>query len=203
MLLALDPGLNSPGVALFRGDTLAAAGRVPIPGAYAALPDGRRWLEVAQRIADWVIAPRGYCGLYDTGERVTAVIFERPQWYQRAKSKGDPNQLAGVAGVAANVTGIFAGLRHLDVHSPTPAQWIGQLSKVCPTCKGKAKKKKCADCRGSAWMTPRGRRIRSRLSLEEFKLVPDQNDAIDSVGIGLWALNRLEPKRTFSNGKQP
>ena len=84
--------------------------------------------------------------------------------------------------------------------TPTPAEWIGQLSKVCPACRGKAKKK-CSECRGSAWETPRGRRIRSRLTPAELALVPDQNDAIDAVGLGLYALGRLTPQRSLSNGR--
>lgn len=194
MLLALDPGMNSPGAALFVPNTpgmmLRHAARISIPPAFASRPDGARWLAVAHEIARWANALG----------RIQAVVFERPQWYTAAKSKGDPNQLAGVAGVAANVTGILSVCEPLEVYSPKPAEWIGQLSKVCPVCEGKAKRK-CGECKGSAWETPRGRRIRSRLEPDELALVPDQNDAIDAVGLGLWALGRLEPRRTFSNGR--
>ena len=189
MLLALDPGLNSPGVALFaygQDAFLRAAARLVIPDAFAELPDGARWMSVAHEIASWVNA-RG---------RVRTVVFERPQWYARGKSKGDPNQLAGIAGVAANVTGL---LSPSAVSSPTPAEWIGQLPKTCATCR--ANKKKCPACFGSAWNTPRGRRIRSRLTPAELALVPDQNDAIDAVGLGLWKLGRLTPRSTLSNGR--
>lgn len=193
MLLALDPGMCSPGVALFQGDVLFRAGRVIAPSGLAALAPGKRWLEVAKLIVAWA------------GEHVppfvpvAQIVFELPQWYRASKSKGDPNDLVGVAGVAANVTGLF-GLAVPEVFSPTPAEWIGQLSKVCPTCKGKAKKK-CKDCLGSAWETPRGRRIRSRLTGAELALVPDQNDAIDAVGLGLFQLGRLAPRSVFSNGR--
>ncbi len=189
MLLALDPGTNSPGIAVFGQDRLVMAHRVVIPDDFAELPDGQRWLEVAKVIS--------WCVLSYT---IDAVIFERPQWYSKAKSKGDPNQLAGVAGVAANVTGLLSCRYHmLDVHSPTPAEWIGQLPKTCPYCK--ANKKKCPECKGSAWNTPRGRRIRSRLTEAELALVPDQNDAIDAVGLGLYDLKRLAPRSTLSNGR--
>lgn len=194
MLLALDPGLNSPGVALFVPNTppemLRYATRMVIPAVFAELSDGERWMRVGVEIARWAAA-RGH---------VTTIVFERPQWYQHGKSKGDPNQLAGIAGVAANVTGFLNSYHAVRVLSPTPAEWIGQLPKTCPTCKGKAKKK-CLDCHGSAWETPRGRRIRSRLSEAEIALVPDQNDAIDSVGLGLWALGRLTPRTVYSNGR--
>jgi hypothetical protein len=209
MLLSLDPGMNSPGVALFVGGQLSAAARVAVPDGFADLPDGARWMHVGHEIATWARA-RG---------EVRRVVFEKPQWYQRGKSKGDPNQLVGVAGVAANVTGMLVCDHPIEVLSPTPAEWIGQLPKVCQTCKGKkttgvplmpgsrdvgkpARRVKtiCRACGNSAWGTPRGRRIRSRLTDAEIALVPDQNDAIDAVGIGLFALGRLERVSVFSNG---
>lgn len=194
MLLAVDPGTNSPGVALFvpntPGMTLRHATRVPIPAGFAKMPEGARWMHVGREIVAWATALG----------RIDSVVFERPQWYQRGKSKGNPNDLVGVAGVAANLTGILSCHNALNVFSPTPAEWIGQLSKVCPVCKGKAKKK-CRECHGSAWETPRGRYIRKRLTPAELTLVPDQNDAIDAVGLGLFQLGRLEPVRVFSNGR--
>lgn len=200
MLLALDPGMNSPGVALFDGG-LKFADRIRVPD-YTHTPPGARWLLVAQQIVDALLR-RGEDDL------VTTIVFECPQWYQRSKSKGDPNQLVGVAGVAASVVGMLHR-NNPQVLSPTPAEWIGQLPKVCPACAGrktakndygKRVKRVCPECRGSAWETPRGRFIRSRLTLEELALAPDQNDAIDAVGLGLWALERLKPRQVFSNGR--
>lgn len=194
MLLALDPGTNSPGIALFENGQLRAANRIQGSN-YRLLPDGQRWLEVAKSIATWL-------QIMGCDDLINDLVFEKPQWYAATKSKGDPNQLAGVAGVAAATCGILATLScdGFRIKSPTPAEWIGQLSKVCPVCKGKAKKK-CPECRGSAWETPRGRRIRSRLSPAELALVPDQNDAIDAVGLGLWALGRLTRHSVHSNGR--
>lgn len=219
MLLSIDPGMNSPGVALFLDDKLFRAGRVPIPDTFSALPDGARWLSVAHSITQWLCSESG---VNNVGDRMIDIVaFEKPQWYQRGKSKGDPNQLVGVAGVAANVTGALSMMNPIRVLSPTPAEWIGQLPKVCPICKGKKtapvslmqqmmnnRKKRppkrvrtiCPACNSSAWGTPRGRRIATHLTPEEFTLVPDQNDAIDAVGIGLWALGRLERVSVFSNG---
>ncbi len=198
MLLAVDPGTNSPGAAMFSTHTnaLTRAARVPIEDHYSGLPDGARWLYVAEQIVGW--AHSTYTGGVMPGA-IREVVFERPQWYQRGKSKGDPNQLAGVAGVAANVTGILSVHAQVAILSPTPAEWIGQVPKTCPVCK--ANKKKCPACKGSAWNTPRGKRIRSRLTEAELALVPDQNDAIDAVGLGLWSLGRLEPRSVFSNGR--
>jgi hypothetical protein len=222
MLLALDPGMNSPGVALFQDATLFRAGRVPIPAGYATLSAGARWMHVARLVVRWLCSESGVNHV--DNRMITTVVFEKPQWYQRSKSKGDPNDLVGVAGVAANVTGILSTHNEIQIFSPTPAEWIGQVPKICPICKGKktkpadpdfaramraaAKRKKplrvktiCPECNSSAWGTPRGKRIRPRLSPAELALVPDQNDAIDAVGIGLWALGRLEPVSVVSNGR--
>ena len=185
MLLALDPGLNSPGVALFDTGALLAATRIAVPDTWVRIASaGQRWLEVAKLIVAW-----------SSRHDVDTVVFEKPQWDARSK-KVDPNDLVGIAGVAANVTG---HLRSARVLSPTPLEWIGQLSKKCHVCKKNLKK--CPECKGSAWETPRGRRIRSRLTPNELALVPDQNDAIDAVGLGLWSLGRLTPRTFFSNGR--
>jgi hypothetical protein len=202
MLLAIDPGMNSPGVALFDTSFLRAAGALEIPLEWIALEPGERWMNVALEIAAWTRNALG--GIFMPVVRT--VVFEKPQWYARSKSKVDPNQLVGIAGVAANVTGM---LQPGKVRTPTPAEWIGQLPKVCPVCDGrkttkvagKRVKRACEECKGSAWETPRGRFIRSRLEPGELKLVPDQNDAIDAVGLGLWALGRLKPRSVFSNGR--
>lgn len=194
MLLALDPGMNSPGIAVFGVQGLFHAERVDVPKAYATLADGERWLRVAE-----LIAAHAYIVTQPYGFGPLSVIFERPQWYAKAKSKGDPNQLAGVAGVAACAVGIVATQRKVTVFSPKPAEWVGQLSKECPYCK--ANKRKCVECKGSAWNTPRGKRISSRLSAAELALCPDQNDAIDAVGLGLWQLGRFTPRSVLSNGR--
>ncbi len=194
MLLAVDPGTNSPGMALFDdNNVLLKAERFDL-SEFAGLPDGQRWLKCGRILGGWVLRE---CAIHKP--ELLHVVFERPQWYARGKSKGDPNQLAGIAGVAANLTGFLSVYGPIDVMSPTPAEWIGQLPKTCKTCG--ANKKKCLACKGSAWNTLRGRYIGARLSEREHALVPDQNDAIDAVGIGLFALGRLKPKRVFSNGR--
>ena len=199
MLLAIDPSTTTVGAALF---TLSA-GALPYKLKHAAsikleVVDGedpiQRWTNAARAIENWLLG-LGY-QLCDIDE----IVFERPQFYSAVKSKGDPNKLVGVLGVAAVFAGRMGMRKAFRQFTYLPAEWIGQLSKVCPTCKGKAKKK-CKDCHGSAWETPRGRRIQSRLSIDERAACPDQNDAIDAVGIGLKHVGRLEPVRVYSNGR--
>lgn len=192
MLVAVDPSLNSPGLALFGDRDLIAADRFNTLE-YKELPDGERWLHVARTLAGWSLRY-----LKEIKPELLTVVFERPQIYTRSKSKGDPNQLVSVAGVAACLVGILSVYGPVSVGSPHPADWIGQISKTCRTCG--ANKNKCTVCKGSAWNTPRGKRISSRLNARELALVPDQNDAIDAVGLGLFALGRLTPRVVFSNG---
>jgi hypothetical protein len=197
--------MGSPGVALFSSTQLCSAAALPSPEAWRELAPGKRWLEVAKVIAEWARKEAHRTG----GTTVESVIFEKPQWYPRGKSKVDPNGLVGIAGVAANVTGML--LPH-DVLSPTPAEWIGQLPKVCTYCEGRKTAPRtdgrrgrgvtriCKVCNSTAWGTPRGVYIKKRLRAEEIARCPDQNDAIDAVGLGLWSLGRLQPVSVFSNG---
>lgn len=193
MLLALDPGTNSPGIAFFGDVGLVRADHLDV-SEWDGLPDGERWLRVGRALLAWAMPL-----LSQYKPDPLTVIFERPQWYAREKSKGDPNQLAGLTGVAGNLTGLLSCYGPVIVESPKPAEWIGQLPKVCQKCKGKAKRK-CTVCRGSAWKTPRGQLIWNSLTLSERSVCPDQNDAIDAVGIGLFALQRLRTS-VFSNGR--
>lgn len=197
MLLAIDPSTTTVGAAVFTqcGPLwyLRAAASIKLEVVPNEDPI-QRWLNAARAVEDWLYSLKLTLGHIDE------IVFERPQFYSAVKSKGDPNKLVGILGVAAVLAGRFSLRDTKRFFTYLPAEWIGQLSKVCPTCKGKAKKK-CADCRGSAWETPRGRRIQSRLSPEERAVCLDQNDAIDAAGLGLFHLGRLTPRRVYSNGK--
>lgn len=198
-LITLDSGTRSPGIAAFSENELLAAQNIDVTE-FEHLPHAQRWLNIGRVLTGWVRVR------VPANVSLLTVVFERPQWYSRAKSKGDPNQLAGLTGVAGVFTGMLAMLYPVFVGSYVPAEWIGQISKVCPVCdgkKGKGRGKKrilCPACNGSDWETPRGRYIRKRLSADELRRCPDQNDAIDATGIGLYESKRLEPISVFSNG---
>lgn len=198
-LVALDSGTRSPGLALFAGQTLLSATNIDVTE-YEKLPTAQRWLNIGRELTLWVK------GRVPPNAQLLTVVFERPQWYQRHKSKGDPNQLAGLTGVAGVFIGQLSMLYPVFVGSYTPAEWIGQLSKVCPACdgrKGKGRGKNrvvCHECHGSDWETPRGRYIRRHATHDELRRCPDQNDAIDAFGIGLYESQRLAPRHVMSNG---
>lgn len=174
-LLAVDPSIRSAGVALFRGGSLIRADTLKV---HTEGTIGERCLRAAQIIAGWVVAN-------DARPKVLAV--EWPQWYPAARSKVDPNDLAGLAGVCGALAGILAmgaaAQDHgLQVVSYTPAEWAGQ------TPKSKT---------GNPWRSPRGQRIRSRLTEDELEAVPPKHDAVDAVGIGLYHLGKFERVRIF------
>lgn len=187
MLLAVDPSVRSPGAALFENKRLIACTRLVLERDESA-SQGQHWMDVAQTLRRWARAQ--HLGPIDE------LVFERPQIYTWAKSKGDPNDLIGLAGVGSALAGL---LTPSLITTPKPDEWAGQVSKVCPVCKGKAKRK-CKTCEGSAFRTPRGQRIMSRLDAAERALVPDQHDALDAVGIGLFAVGRYGVQRVYSSG---
>jgi hypothetical protein len=176
--LTVDPSIRSAGVAAFRAGQLHAAGVVKMDTEGS---DAARCLEMASSIVRWAmrqeIKPR-------------VLVLEWPQIYRAAKSKGDPNDLPGLAGVGMAVAGILAmGVAQLnltlEVVSYTPAEWAGQLPK---------------SVRVSGFLaSPRTRRIKSRLSEAEIETVAtiSSHDAFDAIGLGLHALGRLEPVRNF------
>lgn len=180
-LLAVDPSIVSPGVALFRDGVLHAVARIRVPH-FPRLNVAERSLATADAIAE-------ICTSW--GGQPNTVAFEWPQIYTAAKSKGDPNDLIAMAAVDGALTAvlhlacIMRGVQ-LRVLCYKPAEWIGQLPKAT---------------RGKASASPRAQRIYSRLTPAELALVPDQHDAIDSVGIGLHALGRLGVRRVYSNGQ--
>jgi hypothetical protein len=177
-LLAADPSVNSPGAALFRGGVLLTAERVKVEKSWAKLDRGERASRVASAIIRWGIA-------YNMEPRF--LVYEWPQVYVASKSKGDPNDLISLAAVGAELAGqLSIALIQRDIClvrlTPTPAEWIGQIPKSKT---------------GDPWDSPRGARIKSRLTETEFRAVAPSHDAIDAAGLGLWALGRLDRIRVF------
>lgn len=180
MLLSLDPSVRSPGVALFREGILVHAARVKLETRLGDLDEGPRWLGVADAIVRHVEEQA-------RGSGITRVVYERPQIYRAAKSKGDPNDLIGLAAVGAGVAAFFAALNwDLVVSAPTPRDWAGSSKKATT---------------GSAFASPRAKRFLPHFSEEERALIPDQHDACDAAFLGAWHLGRAKLKRAYSNGR--
>lgn len=186
--------MRSPGVSLFRHGVLVACDRVKVPEELHELPAGERWLRVANEITIW------WQEQHVGGNVVRTVIYELPQVYTREKSKGDPNKLIGLAGVGQSLATMLTmwntqnGHRPPELLTPKPDEWTGQLPKTVKV-NGVAKIPK------NPWESPRGQRIESRLEAGERKITPAQHDAIDSLGLGLWALGRYERVRVFPGAR--
>lgn len=183
-LLALDPGLRHPAVALFRGGVLFSAERIKVDPTWKDLDPMDRWVRIAGAIMRWGMGrnmePRW-------------LVCERPQIYRASKSKGDPNDLVGLAGVAGALAGMLSlavAQRNiaLGVRSALPAEWIGQVPKSET---------------GDPWSSARGVRIASRLSADERFAVVPSHDAVDAAGIGLFFLGRLTPTVVYSGITTP
>ena len=164
-LLAVDPGMRFPAAAVFLNGRLTDASRVKVPGALAKLPVGERCRQVVTLVCAWASARmrEGY---------PSHVVVEHPQVYSRRRSKGDPNDLLPLAMINGGVAMYFRA----PVISPTPSEWIGGIPKAAM---------------GDPWASPRGRLLQSRLSELERATIVSTHDALDAVGIGLWALGRL------------
>lgn len=181
-LVALDPSLRCPGVAVYRCGALVASTSIrqdtTITGADVL---GARITATARSVLEW---------LSNHTTRPRALFVEWPQVYAAVKSKGDPNDLLAVAGVGAAVATMLASYVYqsargvlLDVRFVSPAQWAGQLPKT--------------EKKSEVWNAPRTRRIVSRLDRDEKQVVTMQHDVIDAIGIGLFALGRMAPTRVF------
>ena len=180
--LSLDPSIRSCGIALWSDTELLLADRIQLAAEHSDI--AMRSLAMAH-----AVGTRARTHV----QRIDTLVFEWPQIYTAVKSKGDPNDLIPMAGVGcalATMLGVST------VRAPHPADWIGQCPKVCPKCKG-IRAKSCKLCSGSAWKTPRGRRIADALTQPERDRVPDQHDVIDSVGLGAWWHGRLVLVRNF------
>lgn len=174
-ILALDPGLVYPAVAVYVGDRLVRAERVDLPDHLTKMGVMDRCEIIACCVVDW---------LRDEAlEWPATFVAEWPQIYPGGRGKGDPNQLVPLAAIA---TGVLVQLRRapysppVDALSPKPAEVWKRLPK---------------STKGDPWISPRGRRLASLLRPEERAKVADYHDALDAAGLALWAAGRWKARK--------
>lgn len=175
-LLAIDPAYGigkRPGAAIFRDGILVAATAIRAPRGVSDLDILTRCARVADDIVAWARPILPYGPYY--------MIAEWPQVYPSGGARTnevDPNDLLPLAGVVCVVLGRFSGeLMPIVCQSPRPREWIGNVPK--------------STAAGEALTCARGLLITSCLSPAELKLVPNQHDVVDAVGLGLFGLDRL------------
>ena len=166
-LVAFDPGVDHPAAAVFLDGELRAASRVKIPRACYSLEVGERCRQIALLVREWVRER------IDDGV-IANFVAEEPKIYRVGRSKGDPNKLLPLALLIASVSAYL--------NAPTlyyqPSDWCGGIKK--------------SEAAGEAWTSPRGKLIWRLLREVERPRVEATHDAVDSVGIGLKALGRLD-----------
>ena len=175
-LLAVDPGIRAPGVALFQDGLLVAAAAIKLDPVDFLLDDpAERVRRACGVIGTWFLCESSSPGTCPD------VAWERPQWYRRGVSKGDPNDLGPLAIMGGHLGGMLGG----RVYSYLPDEWTHGTKKTKS---------------GDPWKSPRGIRLRALLSAEEFAAIGKAtHDLVDAVGIGLHHLKRFGLKRIYSS----
>jgi hypothetical protein len=179
LLIALDPSVNSSGVAAFFDGKLIFAETIKVNVRGGDRADAAYFMshKICDRLERWYQGYPFVSTLQDP-----EFVYEWPQIYRAGKGKGDPNDLPALAAIGLGVAGL---LRCGVVKSYTPKEWAGQLPKATRT-------------KALAENSPRAVRIKSRLKTAELSLWPKgEHDAIDAIGLGLFHLGRLSPKRVF------
>jgi hypothetical protein len=191
--LAIDPGLTNPAAALLRDGVLMVAERVKLEKSWAKLDTLDRCQHIASAILEWTSHQVVGCGSIGWGgNHLDTLIVEWPSWYRETKANGvDPNDLAGLCGIAGAIAGGLDQLRKalsqttLRILSPTPREVWGQLPK---------------STKGDPWDSPRGRRLASRLTPAERSVIQAKHDALDAAGLGLFAAGRWQASRKVLPG---
>lgn len=182
MIVALDPGINKSGVALFSdAGTLLAAATVKCD---SVGDNAQRCAAMASAIHEWLcLAVRAVAAYGGLQEEISKLVFEWPRIYPHERGKR-PNDLPPLAGIGMALQGRL----QCAIMSYFPSEWAGQIPK--------AKTKKAAD------ESPRALRIKEHLWDGEKRHWPyGEHDAIDAIGIGLHHLGRLRPKRVFPGAR--
>lgn len=167
-VIAVDPGMIHPAIAIFHHTFLRRACRVKVPNALKKLPVGERCRQVVDLIG-------AVCIEVMLTERASAIIVERPQIYQASRAKGDPNDLIPLAMIIGGVAQGFGA----PVVSPLPHEWAGAIKKSTT---------------GDPWKSGRGDLVKMLLhATDELPHCESSHDAIDCTMMGLKVLGRVRP----------
>lgn len=179
--IGFDPGVRSPGIAIFVDDALVFATQI------AEYKQRRKQAPIVRAVL------QAQSCVKTIGEQLSTlgyppIVFasEWPQIYNASKSKSDPNlllpMLAQIGAVAGILSTEFAGV---EFKQYVPHDW------TLGTRKSDGTKSKASS---------RARLIAACLRKEEMQFFDgdDASDAMDAIGIGLYAIGRLRrPRKIF------
>lgn len=185
IIASCDPGLKNPAAAVAVDGRIVAASRICVKHVSAELDPGERADRVAEAIGGWIVGRIA-------GGAPDLFVMERAQVYDRVggKSKVNPNiALIPLVMVASSTSGQLrrharALGRSIETRAPQPAEWLGgNLPKTTE---------------GDPLDSPRGQRVWRELDDGERASVVLSHDAIDAVGLVLWALGRFRRRRAYA-----
>jgi hypothetical protein len=165
-LVSIDPGTEETGIALYRAGALVD---VDVLRVKRSVGNREQRASVMGRLA--VDKVRAWCGLSGGGTSVR-VVLEYPQVYRHGPgAEVDPDDVLCLVLVLGHLWGTFHGVNGNALELVRPATWKGQVPKRVMN-----------------------NRIIATLTKTEQQLVHDKvrsnHNAIDAVGIGVWALRR-------------
>lgn len=128
------------------------------------------WQRIVDKVRDWRLDHTP--PWYFSKEE--ALVSEYPQSYTATHQKGDQNDLIELTGVVGYLMGSIVDVGEKQTY--LPRTWKGTMDKEAMQ-----------------------ERILSRLSAEERKNAVEQSDVIDAIGVGLFYLGRLQPKKVFAH----
>jgi len=175
-ILAIDPSIRACGVAIFLKGKLVY---VDVIRTMAVVNQAQAIQEICDKLHHiWQTT-------ISDSLRPELLVVEKPQIYQQAQLKGDPNDLIPLA-LMSGV--LWEKFKPKNLMLPTPKEWKGQVPKNVMT------KKTC-----------------SQLSKQEIDVlswelsrVPEalRHNGFDSIGIGLWARDRFNKRiKNVENAK--
>lgn len=175
-VIAFDPAIVSAGLAVFVGGRLTRAHRIK----NTCGPEH----ELAHRIEQMARMAMLAVGVPFGALSTFTLVYEWPKVYREAKQRGaDANDLLPLAGVC----GAFGSQLYAKglgrAFAVRPSEWAGQLPKIKSVV--------------GAFESARGRAILRSCTVDERAAFPRQHDALDAVGLGLWALGRFPPPAVY------
>lgn len=170
LVTSIDPGVRKLGIAVFADGLLYASALIKADGTDTGVT---AWQRIADKARTWRLDhhPPGYF------PKDEALVSEYPQVYDAAHQKGGhvgQNDLIELTGVVGYLLGVIEGPGEKVTY--LPRVWKGTMDKEAMQ-----------------------ERILSRLSADERKNAVEQSDVIDAVGVGLFYLGRLQPKKVYAH----